>query len=91
MAITKISPDHSIKIPESLRQQLPPGQEVVINVDSHGRMVVTPVAQILSALRDTFGMWADRDDIPDDAVAYVNELRQGERLDAVMRRLDETV
>ena len=36
-------------------------------------------------------MWTDRDDIPDDAVAYVNELRRGERLDAVMRRLDETV
>lgn len=28
---------------------------------------------------ETFGMWADRTDIPSDGVEYVNEIRKGRR------------
>jgi hypothetical protein len=32
-----------------------------------------------TALQATFGMWADRDDVADDGVGYVQDIRQGHR------------
>ncbi len=37
--------------------------------------------QVQAALMETFGMWADRTDIPADSVEYVNQIRRGQRLE----------
>lgn len=42
-----------------------------------------------SALAATFGMWADRDDVEGDGVAYVQRIRRGHRLDDFMSQADE--
>jgi len=36
--------------------------------------------QSQAILRETFGMWADREDIPTDGVVYMDEIRSGQRL-----------
>lgn len=41
-----------------------------------------------SALQATFGMWADRDDVDDDGVSYVQNIRQGHRLNDLLRPTD---
>ena len=46
--------------------------------------------QWLSALEATFGMWADRDDMAGDGVAYVQTIRRGHRLNDFLERIDET-
>jgi hypothetical protein len=43
-----------------------------------------------AALEATFGMWADRDDLPLDGVDYVTQLRQGHRWDDLGPPVDET-
>jgi hypothetical protein len=42
------------------------------------------------ALEATFGMWAGRDDLPVDGVAYVDQLRHSTRWDDLERLPDET-
>ena len=42
-----------------------------------------------AALEATFGMWADRDDIATDGVAYVQEIRRGHRLDDFLEQVNE--
>jgi hypothetical protein len=42
------------------------------------------------ALAGTFGMWADRDDIAQDAVEYVREIRCGHRLNGLLEQIDES-
>ena len=42
-----------------------------------------------TALEATFGMWADRDDVAGDGVAYVQSLRRGHRLNDLLEQLDE--
>ncbi|MBN1887860.1 MAG: hypothetical protein JW850_07705 [Thermoflexales bacterium] len=37
--------------------------------------------QIQAVLMETFGMWADRTDIPADSIEYVNQIRRGYRLE----------
>jgi len=44
------------------------------------RRVALSAEQIRARLMETFGMWADRTDVPADGVEYVNQLRQGRRL-----------
>jgi hypothetical protein len=44
------------------------------------RRVALSAEQIRARLMETFGMWADRIDVPADGVEYVNQLRQGRRL-----------
>lgn len=38
------------------------------------------VTQLQERLLETFGMWADRNDVPADGAAYVDALRQQEQL-----------
>jgi hypothetical protein len=79
MIVTKISPQHTLKIPDEFRRILPAGEEVAVAMDAQGRLVVTPLEKIRAQLMETFGMWADRTDIPSDGVEYVNEIRKGRR------------
>lgn len=90
MAVSRISSKHTLQIPDEFRKTLPAGQEVVITVDEQGRMVVTPVEKIRATLAESFGMWADRTDLPDDALRYVREIRKGYRVDTARADKDET-
>jgi bifunctional DNA-binding transcriptional regulator/antitoxin component of YhaV-PrlF toxin-antitoxin module len=90
MIMTKISSQYTLKIPTEFRSALPAGEEVTITVDMQGRLIVTPVEKIRTLLMETFGMWADRTDIPSDGVTYVDEIRKGRRLDDFGLHQDET-
>lgn len=89
MVVTKISVDYRLAIPDTFRELFSAGQEVAIRADQQGRLVITPIEQIRATLLETFGMWADRDDIP-DSVDYVNEIRHGQRLAQLGLHRDET-
>ena len=52
-----------------------------MTVDDAGRIILTPETKIRAILMETFGMWSDRKDIPPDGVEFVNDIRQGQRLD----------
>lgn len=43
-----------------------------------------------AALETTFGMWADRDDLPADGVDYVTQLRRSNRWADLEPLIDET-
>jgi len=81
MVVTRITIKHTLDIPDEYREALPVGQEVAITLDKQWRMVVTPIEKIRAALMESFGMWAERSDIPADSVQYVREVRKGYRID----------
>ena len=81
MEIIRVSSDYTIKIPNRFRSDLRAGQEVVVSLDAQGRLILTPIEQMRAILRETFGMWAGRTDIPQDGVEYMDEIRKGRRLD----------
>ena len=83
MVVTKIESEYTISIPAQFREHIQVGQDVAFRVDNLGRLTITPVEVIQERLMETFGMWADRDDIPSDGVEYTNQLRQGRRLQAL--------
>ena len=43
-----------------------------------------------TALAATSGMWADRDDVAQDGVEYVQNIRRGHRLNDFVEPVDET-
>jgi hypothetical protein len=67
--ITRIRQDFSLDIPEAFRRKLSAGEAVLVSLDTSGRVVITPIEQIRHALFDTFAMWQDREEQPDDGVA----------------------
>ena len=77
-----IEPDYRIPLPEPLRGLLSVGDEVAMMRDAEGRIVIVPSQEIAARLDATFGLWAGREDVPVDGVAYVDDIRQGTRLDA---------
>lgn len=81
MVTVHVSTDYTVKIPSKFRSRLRAGQEMAVSVDSHGRLILTPIEQVHAALQETFGMWADRTDIPADGVEYMDQVRRGHRLD----------
>ncbi|MFZ5920072.1 MAG: hypothetical protein ACOYY3_03355 [Chloroflexota bacterium] len=89
MVVTRITPKYTLNIPDEFRKLLPAGQEVAITLDKQGRMVVTPIEKIHEVLAESFGMWADRTDLPADAREYVREIRKGYRLDKSRADTDE--
>ena len=90
MVTVKITPEYTLNIPAEFRRVLSAGQEVAISADAQGRLIITPVEQIRARLMETFGMWADRLDLPADGVEAVNELRRGQRLDEFEQTRHET-
>lgn len=89
VVVTKIKPDYTLNIPDQFRSILPAGQQVAISADAHGRLVITPIEQIEASLMETFGMWANRTDVPADGVEYTHQLRRGRRLEE-LGLFDET-
>lgn len=81
MTVTRIGSDFTVPIPDQFRKDFPAGQEVAVTTDEQGRLVVTPIEQVRSLLLETFGMWSNRLDLPDDGTAYMDEIRRGQRLD----------
>ncbi len=73
MVTVQISPQYTVKIPDKFRPSVHAGQEMAISVDRQGRLILTPLEQVREALDDTFGIWADRTDLPKSSVAYVNK------------------
>jgi len=61
-----------------------------VRFKSKRRPAPLPAERVEAILRETFGMWADRTDIPADGVEYVNGIRRGHRLDEFGLRSDET-
>ena len=90
MVVTRIGPEHNLKIPDAFRDMFPAGEEVAISADAQGRLIVTPVEKIRELLSETFGMWSDRTDLPGDGVDYMDEIRYGQRLNRFASPLDET-
>ena len=90
MVLTRISPQYTVQIPDEYRSMMAAGEEVAITVDDQGRLIITPIEQIRAALLETFGMWADRTDIPSNGVEYMDEVRRGHRLDDLGLGGDET-
>jgi hypothetical protein len=43
-----------------------------------------------AALASTFGMWAGRDDVAQDGVEYVREIRRGHRLNDFLEQVNES-
>lgn len=78
-----IEPDFRIPLPESLRGLLSVGDEVAMMRDAEGRIVIVPSQEIAARLDATFGLWAGREDMPADGIAYMDGIRQGARLDAI--------
>jgi bifunctional DNA-binding transcriptional regulator/antitoxin component of YhaV-PrlF toxin-antitoxin module len=86
MDIVRISSEYTVEIPEELRQTLPAGVELSIDVDEQGRLVLTPIESARSVLRETFGIWSDREDFPQTGVRYVQEIRHGNRLNNIEKQ-----
>ena len=80
MVTVQISPQYTVKIPETFRSQLRVGQQVAISVDTQGRLVLTPLEQARAVLDETFGIWEGRADIPKSGVKYMDKIRRGHRL-----------
>jgi bifunctional DNA-binding transcriptional regulator/antitoxin component of YhaV-PrlF toxin-antitoxin module len=81
MVTVQVSSDFTVKIPVEFRSRLRAGQEVAVGLDAQGRLIITPIEQIDNLLQETFGMWADRTDIPMDGVETMDQIRRGRRLD----------
>lgn len=77
-------------LPEELRSTLCVGDELLASQDDDGRIILAAKAEMVQALDEAFGIWADRTDIPKDGVEYVNQIRSGRRFDEVGKRLHET-
>ena len=80
MLRTKVESDYRVRIPIELRESLQVGEELFVKVDHDGHILLIPKAHALEILERTAGMWQGRTDMPEDGVAYVNQLRQGHRL-----------
>ncbi|MEA2007895.1 MAG: hypothetical protein U9O54_02150 [Chloroflexota bacterium] len=88
MTIATINSEFALNIPPQFQEFIQAGDKVSISVDSSGRLIITPIEIIRARLQETFGMWADRDDIPADSVDYVNAIREGNRLDGLNYETD---
>ncbi|MEA2007893.1 MAG: DUF2283 domain-containing protein [Chloroflexota bacterium] len=60
------------------------GKEVVLMKNKLGQVIgfeklnyMLPKSNKMDVVFETFGMWADRDDMPVDSVDYVNAIREG--------------
>ncbi|GEM_PF-6655879 len=46
MVTIRVGSDYTVKIPSKFRRGLRAGQEVAINVDKQGRLIITPIEQV---------------------------------------------
>jgi len=86
MADTIVQPGYSVLLPEEVRPHIAVGQRYMVTMGADGELVLTPVDErsivdlVDDILNRTAGMWRGREDIPDNGVDYVNQLRQARRL-----------
>jgi hypothetical protein len=73
-------------LPLAERRWLRDALNRVVEQEPPSPLVEINVRQIL---QETFGMWADRDDLPADGVDYVNQIRQSTRWDDMGLAADE--
>ena len=69
-----------LTVPKELRDQLKVGDEMLLSVDSGGRIVLLSEEKVRAALKRTAGLWQGRTDIPDDGVKYTNHMRRGRKM-----------
>ena len=86
MQTVKVDNDFRITIPPELRPSFEAGQELFVVLDKAGRLVLIPESRMMAILQKTAGIWTGRSDVPDEGTAYVDQLRQGNRL----KRLHES-
>lgn len=84
-----IEEGYRLILPPEVQTLLPVGTPVQVTIDQAGRIILTPETQVQTILMETFGMWANRDDLPPDGVTYMDEVRQGERLNRLRFSDDE--
>jgi hypothetical protein len=85
----QIEDGYRVVLPPEVQSLVHVGASVWVTVDQAGRIILTPEGQAQAALLETFGMWADRDDIPTDGVIYMNQVRLGRRLNDLGLTSDE--
>ena len=74
-----IENDYRVTLPTEIQDLVPVGSTVSVTIDETGRIILIPESQIQAILMETFGMWANRDDLT-DGVVYMDDIRQGQRL-----------
>jgi hypothetical protein len=72
---------YQLSLPPELQSLAPVGSEFEVTVDEVGRIILTPESQIRTILLETFGMWSDRNDLISDGIEFMDDVRQGQRLD----------
>ena len=72
---------YQLSLPPELQSLAPVGTQFEVTIDEVGRIILTPESQIRTILMETFGMWSDRDDLPANGVEFMDDIRQGQRLD----------
>lgn len=100
-ALNELPPEHLSQVNQFIeflqfRLERSPGERGQYGEDrpsiDNSSMVDAQVRQEMwrAALASTFGMWADRDDIAQDGVEYVREIRRGHRLNDFWEQVDES-
>lgn len=80
MVTIQIEEGFKLKLPKEVRRNLKIGDELIAVTDASGRIIIFPPQPIQAELIDTFGIWSDRAEV-EDAIAYMDNLRKGTRLD----------
>ena len=81
MPTVTIENDYQVHLPAEIQKIVPVGARLQISVDEIGRIILSPEPDVVTLLQESFGMWANRTDLPANGVEYVDEIRQGQRLD----------
>lgn len=89
MAKTLIEEGYRVTLPPEVQPLMPIGTPLQITIDKSGRIILIPEDKVQAVLLKTFGMWADRQDVPPDGLAYMDEVRAGQRLDQLELNSDE--
>jgi hypothetical protein len=90
MTKVMVQEGYQLSLPPELQPLAPIGSQFLVTIDETGRIILTPEVDVRAILLETFGMWSARDDVPVDGVDYVDQIRQGQRLDQLGFSPDET-
>lgn len=81
MPTVTIKNNYQVHLPAEIQRMVPVGARLQISVDEQGRIILAPEPDAATVLQESFGMWADRTDVPPDGIDYVDDIRRGQRLD----------
>lgn len=74
-----------LTLPKEARTNLNVGDELIAIMDKPGQVILISASKVQEILQETFGLWANRTDIPQDGIEYMDEIRKGTRLDEINR------